>query len=204
MVSWSDCWFGNQLIVRAGCLSSDSPVAVISGHSGIGKTTLLRGICRHNGVLNPRLVFQEPTLLPWLSVTENLRIVCKDDLLHVKWLELFDLPNVSSLRPGQLSLGMQRRIAIIRGILAKPGLLLLDEPSASLDPENVERLILNIQVASAESRVPIIVVTHNPADFAGLDPIYFELRGKPAEIKKVDSQLRRQADSGSSNPSVST
>lgn len=185
MVSWSDCWFGNQLIVRAGCLWLDSPVAVISGHSGIGKTTLLRGICRHNGVLNPRLVFQEPTLLPWLSVTENLRIVCEDELLHVKWLELFDLPNVSSLRPGQMSLGMQRRIAIIRGILAKPGLLLLDEPSASLDPENVERLILNIQVASAESRVPIIVVTHKPADFAKLDPSYYQLVGKPAEISKA-------------------
>ena len=185
MVSWSDCWFGNQLVVRAGCLSSDSPVAVISGHSGIGKTTLLRGICRHNGVLNPRLVFQEPTLLPWLSVKENLRIVCKDDLLHVKWLELFDLSNVSSLRPGQLSLGMQRRIAIVRGILAKPGLLLLDEPSASLDPENVERLITNIQAASEESSIPIVVVTHNPEDFAGLEPAYYELLGRPAEISRV-------------------
>jgi ABC-type lipoprotein export system ATPase subunit len=63
--------------------------------------------------------------------------------------------------------------------------LLLDEPSASLDPENVERLILNIQVASAESRVPIIVVTHNPADFAKLDPSYYQLVGKPAEISKA-------------------
>jgi molybdate transport system ATP-binding protein len=81
---------------------------------------------------------------------------------------------------------MQRRIAIIRGILAKPGLLLLDEPSASLDPENVERLIVNIQEASAESRVPIIVVTHNPADFVSLTPTYFELRGKPAEIETVN------------------
>jgi ABC-type nitrate/sulfonate/bicarbonate transport system ATPase subunit len=185
MVSWPDCWFANQLIVRAGSLSTDSPVSVISGHSGVGKTTLLRGICKHNSSLHPRLVFQEPTLLPWLSVAENLRIVCEDGLLHAKWLELFDLPDVSALRPGQLSLGMQRRIAIIRGILAKPGLLLLDEPSASLDHENVERLIVNIQVASAESRVPIVVVTHNPADFAGLHTAYFELRGKPAELQKV-------------------
>ena len=186
MVSWPDCWFANQLIVRAGSLSPESPVAVISGHSGVGKTTLLRGICKHNGPLNPRLVFQEPTLLPWLSVTDNLRVVCEDVLLHAKWLNLFGLPEVAGLRPGQLSLGMQRRIAIIRGILAKPGLLLLDEPSASLDPENVERLIVNIQEASAESRVPIIVVTHNPADFVSLAPAYFELRGKPAEIETVN------------------
>ena len=185
MISWPNCWFGNQLIVRAGDLSCDSSVSVISGNSGIGKTTLLRGICLHNGALNARLVFQEPTLLPWLSVTENLKIVCNDERLHAQWLDLFDLSHVSSLRPGQLSLGMQRRIAIVRGILARPGLLLLDEPSASLDPENVKRLIANIQVASSESRVPIIVVTHNPGDFAKLDPSYYELVGKPAEISRV-------------------
>jgi ABC-type nitrate/sulfonate/bicarbonate transport system ATPase subunit len=185
MISWPDCWFGNQLIVRTGDLSCDSPVSLISGNSGIGKTTLLRGICLHNAALNARLVFQEPTLLPWLSVTENLKIVCNDERLHEQWLDLFDLSHVSSLRPGQLSLGMQRRIAIVRGILARPGLLLLDEPSASLDPENVGRLITNIQAASTESRVPIIVVTHNPADFARLDPSCYELVGKPAEIFRV-------------------
>ena len=117
--------------------------------------------------------------------SDNLRVVCEDVLLHANWLNLFGLPDVAGLRPGQLSLGMQRRIAIIRGILAKPGLLLLDEPSASLDPENVERLIVNIQEASAESKVPIIVVTHNPTDFAELNPVYYELGGRPAEIGRV-------------------
>ncbi len=188
MVSWPDCWFADQLIVRAGSLSTDSSMAVISGHSGVGKTTLLRGICKHNSSREPRLVFQEPTLLPWLSVTENLSVVCEDERLYLHWLELFDLSNVSSLRPGQLSLGMQRRIAIVRGILAKPGLLLLDEPSASLDPENVERLIVNIQAASEESSIPIVVVTHNPEDFVDLEPAYYELVGRPAEISRVLSK----------------
>jgi ABC-type nitrate/sulfonate/bicarbonate transport system ATPase subunit len=155
---------------------------VFRAHWGLSNTTLLRGICKHNGPLNPRLVFQEPTLLPWLSVAENLRIVCEDEMLHAKWLDLFGLPEVEGFRPGQLSLGMQRRIAIVRGILAKPGLLLLDEPSASLDPVNVERLIVNIQAASAESQVPIVVVTHNPSHFSELDPAYYELASRPAEI----------------------
>lgn len=185
MVRWSDCWFGDQLIVRAGTLVPDSAVIVISGYSGAGKTTLLRGICRDNSSLNPRLVFQEPTLLPWLSVTDNLKIVCKDEKLHDHWLRLFDLPNVSNLRPGQLSLGMQRRISIIRGILSKPGLLLLDEPSASLDPDNLERLVVNIRVASQELSIPIIVVTHNPLDFTDLKPSHYELTGRPAGISRV-------------------
>ena len=187
MVSWSDCWFGDQLIIRAGALSIDSQVSVISGPSGVGKTTLLRGICRWNQALNPRLVFQEPTLLPWLSVTENLRVVCREERLQKHWLDLFDLPEVGDLRPGQLSLGMQRRISIIRGILANPGLLLLDEPSASLDPENIERLIANIKVASRESSTPILVVTHNPVDFDDLEPSYYQLAGRPAEILRSTS-----------------
>ena len=169
MVSWLDCWFADQLIIRAG-LSLDSEVAVISGPSGVGKTTLLRGICRHNQLLNPRLVFQEPTLLPWLSVTDNLRAVCREEGLQKHWLDLFDLPQVGALRPGQLSLGMQRRISIIRGWV--------DEPSASLDPENIERLITNIRVASRESSIPILVVTHNPIDFNDLEPSYYQLVGR--------------------------
>lgn len=182
MVSWSDCWFDDRLIVRAGELPSFASVSVISGRSGVGKTTLLRAICRQNRALKPRLVFQEPTLLPWLTVAENLRIVCPDEEQHVHWLSLFDLPDVTNFRPGQLSLGMQRRIAIARGILAKPGLLLLDEPSASLDPENVERLLVNVQAASSESTIPIIIVTHSPEDFRQLNPQCFELIGSPAEI----------------------
>jgi ABC-type transporter Mla maintaining outer membrane lipid asymmetry ATPase subunit MlaF len=48
MVSWSDCWFDDRLIVRAGELPSFASVSVISGRSGVGKTTLLRAICRQN------------------------------------------------------------------------------------------------------------------------------------------------------------
>jgi ABC-type nitrate/sulfonate/bicarbonate transport system ATPase subunit len=81
---------------------------------------------------------------------------------------------------------MQRRIAIARGILARPGLLLLDEPSASLDPANVERLISNIKTAISEEGVPTIIVTHSPGDFAKLSPSYFELTGRPAVLNQSE------------------
>ena len=115
-------------------------------------------------------------------MTDNLRVICSEEGLQEHWLDLFDLLRVGDLHPGQLSLGMQCRISIIRGILAKPGLLLLDEPSASLDPENIERLITNIEVASRESSIPILVVTHNPIDFNDLEPSYYQLVGRPAEL----------------------
>ena len=184
MVSWSDCWLDDQLIVEAGSIDVSPALCVISGDSGVGKTTLLRAISRQNPTLRPRLVFQEPTLLPWLTVIQNLSIVCEDIGLQERWLSLFDLSEVSHLRPGQLSLGMQRRIAIVRGILARPGLLMLDEPSASLDPANVERLISNIKTAISEESVPIIVVTHSPGDFEVLRPSYFELAGRPAVLNQ--------------------
>ncbi|MEC9077036.1 MAG: ATP-binding cassette domain-containing protein, partial [Pseudomonadota bacterium] len=79
-------------------------------------------------------------------MTDILRVVCHEEGLQKHRLDLLDLPRVCDLGLGQLSLGTQRRISIIRGILTKPGLLLLDEPSASLDPENIERLITYIQV----------------------------------------------------------
>ena len=184
MVSWSDCWLDNQLIVEAGTIDVSPALIVVSGGSGVGKTTLLRAISRQNPSLRPRLVFQEPTLLPWLTVTENLSIVCEDIESQTHWLSLFDLSEVGQLRPGQLSLGMQRRIAIVRGILARPRLLLLDEPSASLDPANVERLIANIRAAISEESVPTIIVTHSPRDFEALKPSYFELTGRPAVLSQ--------------------
>ena len=106
-------------------------------------------------------------------MTDNLPVVCRKEGLQKHWLDLFDLPRVGDLRPRQRSLGMQRRISIIRGILATPGLLLLDEPSASLDPEIIERLITNIQVASRESSIPLLVVTHNSIDFNGRESSYY-------------------------------
>ncbi|MBU29241.1 MAG: ABC transporter ATP-binding protein [Gammaproteobacteria bacterium] len=184
MVNWSDCWLDNQLIVEAGTIDVSPALVVVSGGSGVGKTTLLRAISRQNPSLRPRLVFQEPTLLPWLTVTENLSIVCEDIESQTHWLSLFDLSEVGQLRPGQLSLGMQRRIAIVRGILARPRLLLLDEPSASLDPANVERLISNIRAAISEESVPTIIVTHSPRDFEALKPSYFELTGRPAVLSQ--------------------
>ena len=115
-------------------------------------------------------------------MTDNLRNVGREEGLQKHWLLLFYLPRVGDICPAQVSLGMQHRISIIRGILARPSLLLFDEPPLSLDPENIERLVNNIQVASRESSIPSLVVTHNPIDFKDLEPSYYQLTGRPAEI----------------------
>ena len=123
-------------------------------------------------------------------MTDNLRVICSEEGLQEHWLDLFDLLRVGDLHPDQLSLGMQCRISIIRGILAKPGLLLCDEPLASLDPENIERLITNIQVASRESSIPLLVMTHTLVDFSGLESSYYQPADRPAEILRPTSPNR--------------
>lgn len=116
------------------------------GPSGCGKTTLLNllgGLDRaYKGEVWVRgrvgYVFQEPRLLPWLTVRENLRFVL--DRLGSEaeaqisfWLAQVGLEDQADRYPGQLSQGMQQRVAVVRAFLVKPDLLLMDEPFSALD-----------------------------------------------------------------------
>ena len=89
------------------------------GDSGRWKNNTIKGDFETKSQPKTPFGFQEPTLLPWLTVTENLSIVCEDIGMQ-EHLAVFDLSEVSRLRPGQLSLGMQRRVAIARGISRDP------------------------------------------------------------------------------------
>jgi len=112
------------------------------------------------------VVFQEPRLLPWLTVTENIRLVVTDDMPQPDiglLLETVQLGHAGALRPRQLSLGMARRAALARALAVSPELLVLDEPFASLDAR--------LRAASAEgvarwtraTRAAVIVATHDLA-----------------------------------------
>jgi NitT/TauT family transport system ATP-binding protein len=119
-------------------------VLALLAPSGTGKTTTLRiimGLERHfaGSVSRPagRLgaVFQEPRLLPWLSVAANLRLVEPglSDAHIEAGLALAGLRDCAGSLPKQLSLGMARRVALARALAVRPSLLVLDEPFASLD-----------------------------------------------------------------------
>lgn len=126
------------------------------GASGCGKTTLLNivaGLDKHfhgsiawstgEKLSHIGYVFQNPRLLPWYSVRQNIELVFSglvpkesiDNLL--KAMQLYD---VQDLHPSRLSLGMQRRVAIIRAFAIDPELLLLDEPFVSLDAPSARHI----------------------------------------------------------------
>jgi ABC-2 type transport system ATP-binding protein len=127
----------------------------IVGPNGAGKTTLLSILA---GVLVPDegeltisgrdagWVPQQPALYSKLSVAENLRLFARLEKLPdpeaavARMLRQIDLADRADDEVGKLSGGNQQRVNIAIGLLSEPPLLLLDEPSASLDPRQRERL----------------------------------------------------------------
>jgi phospholipid/cholesterol/gamma-HCH transport system ATP-binding protein len=117
-------------------------------------------------------VFQDAALLDSLSVRDNLRLALDDERCarephHARnriadALELVNLdPRVLERRPSELSGGMRKRVGVARAIINAPEVLLYDEPTTGLDPQNVE--IINALVVSARERTGAtsLVITHD-------------------------------------------
>jgi ABC-2 type transport system ATP-binding protein len=158
-------------------LGSGERIGII-GPNGAGKTTLLSILA---GVLEPDegelsrpareigWVPQQPALYAKLSVAENLRLfarlekVADPDATVARMLEQIALEGRADEEVGRLSGGNQQRVNIAIGLLSEPTVLLLDEPSASLDPRQRERLWEFIS-ALADRGTTVAFSTHNVAE----------------------------------------
>jgi ABC-2 type transport system ATP-binding protein len=153
-------------------------VAII-GPNGAGKTTLLSilagaleptsGELRQAADKPPGWVPQQPALYSKLSVAENLRLFARlekladPDAAVARMLEQTDLHDRADEEVGRLSGGNQQRVNIAIGLLCEPAVLLLDEPSASLDPRQRERLWQFID-GLAHKGTTVVYSTHNVAE----------------------------------------
>jgi NitT/TauT family transport system ATP-binding protein len=169
-------------------------VGALVGPSGCGKTTLLRIIAGldadyegevrlpDHGRLG--MVFQEPRLLPWRTLEQNVRLAAPqvtDDELTT----LFAALGLSAHRqhyPGELSLGLARRVALARAFAVNPNLLLLDEPFVSLDDALATRL--RDELAELVTRRPVttLLVTHNVEEAIALADRLFLLSPSPTHV----------------------
>ncbi len=167
---------GETTIAVQDCRFSLTPNAftVLIGPSGCGKTTILRILTGldedYDGFVawpeSPRIgyMFQESRLLPWRSVRENITLTADPAFTENDLSELLDELNLASdlaLFPGELSVGMARRVALARAFASKPNVLVLDEPFVSLDEATAQRLRnLLIRVWSG-CPTTAVMVTHN-------------------------------------------
>jgi molybdate transport system ATP-binding protein len=111
-------------------------------------------------------VFQEGRLFPHLTVRRNLIYAqwfdrtLRDDAYFAHVVELLGVGHLLERRPAQLSGGEKQRIAIGRALLARPRLLLLDEPLAALDAQRKDEILRYLRLLRDEMRIPMIYVSH--------------------------------------------
>ena len=166
---------------------NDNEQVSIIGKSGCGKSTLIRYIARlekidkdqilidNENVNNIKkfynkvgMVFQSFNLFENMTVLENLiiapvklKIQTKDEAIKLAkgYLKEINLENKINEYPKNLSGGEKQRVAIIRALMEKPKILLLDEPTSSLDPQ-MKKEVLELISKLKDYNMTIIVVSH--------------------------------------------
>jgi len=173
-------------------------VGVIFGPSGCGKSTMLKILAGldhdyQGHVSRPAgarigMVFQEPRLLPWRSVEDNIRLAAPrvDDARLSELFTILELNAHRSHFPGELSLGLARRVALARAFAVEPDFLILDEPLASLDDALAARLRDQIATLVGSRSVMTLLVTHDLDDAVRLGDRLFFLSPRPAKIVHVE------------------
>lgn len=196
---------------------NDIQVLSLIGASGSGKSTLLRLIAGlesfeegtievngHNVIesvavnyrKNVGFVFQDHNLFSHLSILENIMLVL-EKVHHrkrsevepevKKLLEQFDLIDHAEKLPHQISGGQSQRASIVRALSIKPELILLDEPTSSLDPILTHEVLSAVKLL-AEDSIDFIIVTHE-IGFAKSVADYFVFMEEGMIIEQGDKTI---------------
>ena len=194
-------------------------IVVLLGASGCGKTSLLRiaagledassgAVCLDGTpITGPHpaigMVFQEPRLMPWLTAVQNVAFGLSAAQIAEAGaiLERVGLSAQGGKWPRDLSGGQQQRVALARALVAKPKVLLLEEPFSALDAMTREDLQDHLLELWAVDRPTIVLVTHDIEEAAVLADRIAILTPHPGRLKAVvtpPTARPRRRDDGAS------
>ena len=199
--------YGDRAALRDVSFSAaPGEMIALIGPNGAGKTTLLQilagALAPSEGTAAPApeqvgWVPQQPALYAKLSVAENLRLFARLEKVPdveasvAAMLEQTDLAGRAGDEVGRLSGGNQQRVNIAIGLLRSPAALLLDEPSASLDPRQRERLWAFIGGLASEGTA-VVYSTHDVGEAERYADRVLVLAdgellftGTPAELERI-------------------
>lgn len=184
-------------------LAAGEIVALVGG-SGCGKTTMLRMV---SGLEHPSrglvavdgerisapheavgIIFQEPRLLPWLTVAQNIGFGLDDlpkaerDARVDEALLKVGLAGYGPRWPRELSGGQAQRVAIVRALVARPKVLLMDEPFSALDALTRASLQDHLLALWEAHRPTLLLVTHDVEEAAALADRAIVMQPRPGRV----------------------
>ena len=192
-------------------LEAGEPIALI-GPNGAGKTTLLSLLCGYirasagsasilghpvgSRALNGKLAAlpQDAHLDPRFSVQRQLQLLAKlqgfggkrakHEVQRV--LETVQLADAGGKKPGELSHGMRKRVSLAQTLIGSPELVLLDEPTAGIDPPNVK--IIRDLIRNESSNATFVISSHNLDELEKLcGTVVYLSEGKLVEAGPLDA-----------------
>jgi putative spermidine/putrescine transport system ATP-binding protein len=178
----SGCGKTTTLNAIAGFVAPDAGRVLVDGADVTHEPAWRRGL----GV-----VFQSYALFPHMTVGENVAFGLRERGVSrtevgarvAEALALVRLPDAASLRPAQLSGGMQQRVALARALVIRPRVLLLDEPLAALDRKLREEMRAELREIQRAVGITTVFVTHDQHEALGLsDRIAVMHRGRIEQL----------------------
>ncbi len=187
-------------------------VVCVLGLSGSGKSTLLRLLAGLESLDKGQVVIdkqalasyvsQEYTLWPHLTVLENLTLAPRlqgrkqKEIREeaVKLLTRFDLADYVNNYPSELSGGQRQRVALLRAVIMKPKVLLLDEITSALDPELTKGVLDLIRALAKDGYTMVIVTHHMSFAMSVADRVLFLKKGVLAQYEKATKFFSNQSD----------
>jgi len=176
----SGCGKSTLLLVIGALLHPDSGLVTIAGENLLAMPDARGGVRRAELI---GFVFQRFHLLPYLTVEENIECAAiglpgaidkerVSELMH-----LFQIDHRQQHFPGELSVGEQQRTALARALYNRPKIILADEPTGNLDPDNAE-VVLRALHDFCQRGGTVLMATHDPVAAAWADQKFLFSNGR--------------------------